>query len=58
LQHPEYESMTVDNLKQLLNESPDIRKELEDQRRKELTASFKTLPFEDLVTKAAARVHF
>jgi len=50
--------MTVDNLKQLLNESPDIRKELEDQRRKELTASFKTLPFEDLVTKAAARVHF
>lgn len=48
--------MTVDTLKNVLNESSDIRKEIETQKRKDLTNTFKTAPFEDLVSKAAARV--
>jgi hypothetical protein len=48
--------LTVEALKGVLNESGEIRKELESQRRKDVHASFKTAPFEDLVTKAAARV--
>lgn len=48
--------MTVDNLKTVLNEPSEIRKELETQKRKELVYTFKTAPFEDLVSKAAAGV--
>jgi hypothetical protein len=49
------EIMTVEDLKRLLNESPDIRKEIESQRRKEITTAFKTITFEDLIAKAAAK---
>lgn len=50
------EIMTVEDLKRLLNESPDIRKEIESQRRKEVATAFKTITFDDLVAKAAAKV--
>jgi hypothetical protein len=49
--------MTVDSLKHILNEPPEIRKELESQRRKDLVNTFKTANFEDIVSKAAARVY-
>jgi hypothetical protein len=48
--------MTVEDLKRLLNEPPDIRKEIEAQKRKELSVAFKSISFEDLVAKAAAKV--
>lgn len=48
--------MTVDSLKNVLNEPPEIRKEIETQKRKDVANTFKTAPFEDLVSKAAARV--
>lgn len=47
--------MTVEDLKRLLNEPPELRKEIESQKRKELTNAFKTVDFDDLVTKAAAK---
>ncbi|CAG7731201.1 unnamed protein product [Allacma fusca] len=51
----EDEEMTVENLKRLLNDSSDIRKEIEVQKRKELTHAYKTANFEDLVAKTAAK---
>jgi len=45
----------VEDLKRLLNEPPELRKEIESQKRKELTTAFKTVDFDDLVTKAAAK---
>ncbi len=48
--------MTVEALKNVLNEPPDVRKEIETQKRKDMVNAFKTVPFEDLVSKAAARV--
>lgn len=57
-QQAEETVMTVDSLKNVLNEPPEIRKELETQKRKDLSNTFKTAPFEDLVSKAAARVSY
>ena len=54
----EEEIMTVEHLKRQISGSSDIRKELEVQKRKEITQAFKTANFEDLVAKAAAKASF
>lgn len=48
--------LTVESLKKILNEPSESRKAAECEKRKNLNESFKTAAFEDLVSKAAAKV--
>lgn len=47
---------TVESLKKILNEPSEPRKAAESEKRKNLNESFKTASFDDLVSKAAAKV--
>nr|CAD7200902.1 unnamed protein product [Timema douglasi] len=53
--HPE-EELTFESMKKILSESPDTKKEAEEEHRLQLSETFRTAAFEDLVSRTQAKV--
>nr|CAD7260497.1 unnamed protein product [Timema shepardi] len=52
--HPE-EELTFESMKKILSESPDTKKEAEEEHRLQLSETFRTAAFEDLVSRTQAK---
>ncbi|XP_067006457.1 protein EFR3 homolog cmp44E [Anabrus simplex] len=52
--HPE-EELTFESMKKILSESPESKKEAEEEKRLQLSETFRTAAFEDLVSRTQAK---
>lgn len=52
------EELTFESMKKVLQEPPEVRKEVEAERRKQLSHTFRTATFSELVRRTQPKVRF